>query len=164
MNSEYQAQDVLVALRRIIRATDIQSKRIAKSCGLTIPQVMVLRSIGELGDVALKRVSTEVSLSQATVTTILNRLEQRKLIVRVRSTKDKRIVNAQLTPQGVEILETVPSLLHELFIERFEELAYLDQKALFDTLSQLTVMMDVQGLDASPFLDIVSPEVSMLSD
>ena len=76
-------REVLVFLRRIIHATDLQSKRVAKVCGLTIPQVMVLNSIDQLGDVTVKRISDEVSLSQATVTTILNRLEDRGLLVEV---------------------------------------------------------------------------------
>ena len=114
--------DVLVSLRQIMRATDLQSKRMIKVCGLTTPQVMVLRAIKKLGDVTVKRVSREVSLSQATVTTILNRLEERQLIERVRSSSDKRIVNARLTVEGREVLSTTPPLLHEKFIERFESL------------------------------------------
>lgn len=101
-------QDVLIALRRIIRATDLQSKRISKSCGLTIPQVMVLRAIENLGDVTVRKISSDVSLSQATVTTILNRLEDRQLVERVRSTQDRRIVNARLTEAGRDILNTAP--------------------------------------------------------
>lgn len=154
--THHQAQDVLIALRRIIRATDIQSKRIAKSCGLTIPQVMVLRSIGELGDVTVKRISTEVSLSQATVTTILNRLEDRGLVVRVRSVRDKRIVNARLTVEGELILGSVPALLHERFNERFDTLSPQDQEALVNTLNKLAAMLDVDSLDASPLLDLAS--------
>ena len=91
---------VLMALRQIIRATDLQSKRMTKVCGLTIPQIMVLRGIEKLGDVTVKRVSQDISLSQATVTTILNRLEERQLIERVRSATDKRIVNAPPDPSG----------------------------------------------------------------
>jgi len=160
MNDTYQAQDVLVALRRIIRATSIQSKRIAKSSGLTIPQVMVLRAIGELGDVTVKRLSADVSLSQATVTTILNRLEARKLVIRVRSITDKRIVNARLLPDGESILKAVPALLHERFIERFDQLPLLDQRSLVDTLSKLAQMMDAENIDAAPMLDINSPPAS----
>lgn len=156
MVDQYQAQDVLVALRRIIRATDIQSKRIAKSSGLTIPQVMVLRSIGSLGDVTVKRLSEEVSLSQATVTTILNRLEARGLVVRVRSDKDKRIVNARLLAGGEQILKAVPPLLHEKFIDRFDSLPLSDQRQLVDTLTQLARMMEAEALDAAPMLDIGS--------
>lgn len=163
MVDQYQAQDVLVALRRIIRATDIQSKRIAKSSGLTIPQVMVLRSIGTLGDVTVKRLAEEVSLSQATVTTILNRLETRGLVVRVRSARDKRVVNARLLPEGETILHSVPALLHERFIERFDKLPILEQQSLVDTLGKLAQMMDAESIDAAPMLDIAEAAPNLIA-
>ncbi len=146
--------EVLVSLRRIIRATDLQSKRILKVCGLTIPQVMVLRSIETLGDVTVKRIADNVSLSQATVTTILNRLEDRHLVDRVRSQADKRVVNARLTPVGQQTLETAPTLLHEEFINRFEALADWEKTQILSALQRVATMMDAESLDAAPLLDI----------
>jgi DNA-binding MarR family transcriptional regulator len=147
-------QDVLVSLRRIIRATDLQSKRMLKVCGLTIPQVMVLRAIETLGDVTVKRISDAVSLSQATVTTILNRLEDRKLVERVRGQTDKRVVNARVTPVGRETLETAPPLLHEQFIERFDALDDWKKTQILSSLQHVATMMDAESLDAAPLLDI----------
>lgn len=146
--------EVLVALRRIIRATDMQSKRMVKACGLTIPQVMVLRAIADLGDVTVRRVSSHVSLSQATVTTILDRLEARELVKRVRSEVDKRVVNARLTPLGKQVLAEAPALLHEKFIERFDALDKSDQGRILAALQQVAEMMDAEGIDAAPLLDV----------
>ena len=147
-------QEVLVTLRRIIRATDLQSKRVFKVCGLTIPQVMVLRAIETLGDVTVKRISDDVSLSQATVTTILNRLQDRGLIERVRSQVDKRVVNARLTEIGRDTLSTSPPLLHEQFIDRFESLDEWEKTQMLSTLQRVATMMDAELLDAAPMLDI----------
>jgi DNA-binding MarR family transcriptional regulator len=150
-------QEVLVELRRIIRATDMQSKRIVKACGLTIPQVMVLRAIADLGDVTVRRVAGHVSLSQATVTTILNRLESRELVIRVRSNKDKRVVNARLTQSGWETLNSAPALLHEKFIERFEGLGKHQQGEILMALQRVAEMMDADAIDAAPLLDVNQP-------
>ncbi len=154
MNSELCWHDVLVSLRRIIRATDLQSKRILKACGLTIPQVMVLRAIETLGDVTVKRISDDVSLSQATVSTILNRLQDRDLIQRVRFQADKRIVNARLTEKGRGVLETSPPLLHDKFIARFDALADGEKGQILSSLQQVATMLDAESLDAAPLLDI----------
>ncbi|WP_370583980.1 MarR family winged helix-turn-helix transcriptional regulator [Motiliproteus sp. SC1-56] len=151
--------DVLISLRRIIRATDLQSKRMVKSCGLTIPQVMVLRAIDLLGDVTVKRISDDVSLSQATVTTILNRLEDRKLVERVRCQSDKRIVNARLTDCGREMLMSVPPLLHEKFIERFDALEDWEKTQIISALQRVATMMDAESIDAAPLLDIAPTRV-----
>ncbi|RRJ82938.1 MarR family winged helix-turn-helix transcriptional regulator [Aestuariirhabdus litorea] len=146
--------EVLISLRRIIRATDLQSKRMSKECGLTIPQVMVLRAIHTLGDVTVKRISDDVFLSQATVTTILNRLEDRKLVARIRAQSDKRIVNARLTEAGAELLHKAPPLLHEKFIERFEGLDTWEKTQILSSLQRVATMMDAESIDAAPLLDI----------
>ncbi|GAB3489036.1 MarR family winged helix-turn-helix transcriptional regulator [Marinomonas epiphytica] len=157
MSNPQHLHDVLVHLRRIIRATDLQSKRVVKACGLTIPQIMVLRSIEELGDVTVRRISDSVSLSQATVTTILNRLEDRKFVERVKAQKDKRIVNARLTEVGRTILDTAPPLMHEKFISEFESLAEWEQTQMLSSLQRIAMMMDAESIDAAPLLDINSP-------
>ena len=148
--------DVLVSLRQIMRATDLHSKRMAKLCGLTIPQVMVLRAIKKLGDVTVKKVSQDVSLSQATVTTILNRLEERGFIERVRSLADKRIVNARLTDKGCDILATTPPLLHEKFIERFDAMEDWEKTQLLSALQRIASMMDAEDLKVAPVLDVAA--------
>mgnify|MGYP003625391057 CR=1 FL=1 len=153
-------QDVLVSLRRIIRATDLQSKRILKASGLTIPQVMVLRAIDALGDVTVKRISDAVSLSQATVTTILNRLQDKGLIERVRGQADKRVVNARLTTVGCEVLADAPPLLHEQFIDRFESLADWEKTQILSALQRVATMMDAEHIDAAPLLDIAPANTS----
>ncbi|ADZ90326.1 MarR family winged helix-turn-helix transcriptional regulator [Marinomonas mediterranea] len=153
--------DVLVNLRRIIRATDLQSKRVVKACGLTIPQIMVLQAIEELGDVTVRKISDNVSLSQATVTTILNRLEDKKLVERVRAQKDKRIVNARLTEVGQSTLGNTPPLLHEKFINEFNALERWEQTQMLSTLQRIALMMDAEKLDAAPLLDIDSPNLSI---
>ena len=151
-------QQVLVSLRRIIRATDLQSKRLVKECGLTLPQVMVLRAIDALGDVTVRCISEHVSLSQATVTTILDRLESRGLVERVRSRIDKRVVNARLTERGQETLRGAPTLLHEQFVERFEALAPGEKTQVLSALQRVARMMDAQGIDASPLLHLEEPQ------
>ncbi|PKR55792.1 MarR family winged helix-turn-helix transcriptional regulator [Thalassospira marina] len=147
-------QDVLVTLRQIIRATDLHSKRIMKVYGLTIPQIMVLRAIGELQNVTVKRISTHVSLSQATVTTILNRLEQRGLMERRRSTTDKRVVNTELTDTGRDIIANAPDLLHEEFIRQFEELPVWEKTQMLSSLQRVAAMMHAEKIDAAPLLDV----------
>mgnify|MGYP000047096295 CR=1 FL=1 len=159
MSNSQHLHDVLVTLRRIIRATDLQSKRVVKACGLTIPQIMLLRSIHLLGDVTVKKLSDDVSLSQATVTTILNRLEERKFVERVRSSQDKRIVHARLTDAGIAILATTPPLMHENFIETFHDLQAWEQTQILSSLQRVAVMMDAENLDAAPLLDINSPSL-----
>lgn len=148
------SHEVLVALRRIIRATDLHSKKISKESGLTVPQVIVLQSIRDLGEVTTGRISERVSLSQGTVTSILDRLESRGLIERYRSAEDRRVVHERLTKQGRTVLRKAPPLLHERFVQAFSDLTPAKQKTIIKTLEEIAEMMGAKHIDAAPLLDI----------
>lgn len=147
-------RDVLVALRRIIRATDIHSKRVAKESGLTTAQIVVLQAVRDLGEVTTGRISNEVNLSAGTVTTIMDRLEARGLIERYRSERDRRVVHARLTAAGAARLKRSPALLHERFIEAFTRLDPSEQDRILRTLDEVAEMLGAGEIDAAPLLDI----------
>ncbi|MGK0500229.1 MAG: DNA-binding MarR family transcriptional regulator [Oceanicoccus sp.] len=146
--------EVLVSLRRVIRATDLHSKYLAKTTGLTTPQILLLQSIRDRGQVTIGELATEINLSQATVTTILDRLEKRKLVYRERSAQDKRKVHAYLTDSGAETLKAAPTPLQEHFTRQFGDLQNWEQTMIIASLQRVAQMMDAQHIDASPVLDI----------
>ncbi len=147
-------EEVLVALRRVIRATDLHSKHLAKTTGLTTPQILLLQTIRDKGEVTIGEIANEMSLSQATVTSILDRLEKRDLVYRERSKEDKRKVHAYLTDQASEILKEAPIPLQEHFTRQFIDLQEWEQTMIISSLQRIAQMMDAQYIDASPVLDI----------
>src|SRR5690554_503300 len=149
-------EQVLVALRRVIRATDLHSKQLSKHVGLTGPQLLIMRTIRDLGEVTIGTIADHVSLSQAIVTTILDRLELRELVYRVRSTVDKRKVHAHLTEEGAELLARAPLPLQDNFIRKFQNLDQWEQTMIISSLQRVAHMMDADGIDASPVLDVGS--------
>lgn len=148
------ADDVLVALRRIIRATDLHSKYLFKSSGLTMAQVLLMRSIRDKPGVPIGDLAQDIQLSQATVTTVLDRLEKRKLISRERSTSDKRKVFITLTDSGRDLVGKSPVPLQEHFIQNYSKLKDWEQTLILSSLQRVAEMMDAGSLDASPILDI----------
>ena len=143
-----------MALRRVIRATDLHSKHLAKTTGLTAPQILLLQTIRDKGEVTIGELANEISLSQATVTTILDRLEKRELVYRERSKEDKRKVHAYLTDRAGEILKEAPIPLQEHFTREFGDLQKWEQTMIISSLQRVAQMMDAQHIDASPVLDI----------
>lgn len=146
--------EVLVSLRRIIRATDIHSKKLSKHSGLTAPQLLILMAIEKLGDVTIGTVAKDVNLSQATVTTILDRLEKRNLVMRVRSEVDRRRVHAQLTEEGKRVVCDAPSPLQESFVAQFDTLPEWEQTMILSSLQKLAELMQASDIDASPVLHV----------
>jgi DNA-binding MarR family transcriptional regulator len=152
---------VLVALRRIIRATDIYSQKLRKTVGLTTPQLLVLRAVAHADDVTASRVARDLSLSQATVTTLVDRLESGGFVTRARSEEDRRRVFVRLTTAGREALSLAPDLLQDRFVRRFERLEEWERSMITAALQRTAALMDAADLDAAPVLlvgDVVPPD------
>lgn len=147
-------EEVLVALRRVIRATDMHSKHLAKTTGLTAPQILLLQNIRDKGQDTIGDLASQISLSQATVTTILDRLEKRELVYRERSMEDKRKVHAYLTEKGTEVLKDAPIPLQEHFARQFGDLQEWEKTMIISSLQRVAQMMDAEHIDASPVLDV----------
>jgi len=147
---------VLTSLRQVIRATDLHSSHLARTAGVTAPQLLLLQAIQSRAGATVGELAAQISLSQATVSTILDRLEKRELIYRERSTLDKRKVHAHLTLTGVEVLRGKPVPLQEHFSQQFAELQEWEQTMIVSALQRIACMMGAQHLDASPIL-VVGP-------
>ena len=144
--------DVLIAIRRIIRSVDLHSKQLVKQFGLTGPQLIVLREVSQSEETSASELSRNVSLSQATVTGILDRLEKRGLIFRRRSNRDRRRVPVKITEAGEHLLDQTPPLMQESFSEQFLGLQSWEQHMILGSLHRLVAMMDAKQLSAAPML------------
>jgi DNA-binding MarR family transcriptional regulator len=161
----------------VIRAIDLHSRQLVRSHGLTAPQALILKEIVSSGEISVGALAQRVSLSQATVTDILNRLEKRTLITRERSSADRRRVLVCPTPQANATIESGPPLLQEDFARRFSRLEDWEQTLLLASLQRIASLMDAQRLDASPVMTaggvtasselveaMVDPEQASLAD
>ena len=147
-------REVIAAIRRIIRATDVHSRQLVKHSGLTSAQILIMNAIGSDRFHNTSKIAEEVALSPATVTNILDRLEHREYIERQRDERDKRKVNIWLTDKGREVLNNAPTLLQQSFIARFDDLETWEQNMIVASLQRVALLMNAHELDASPVLDV----------
>ena len=143
---------VIVALRRITRAIDLHSRGLMQAIGLTAPQLAALQAVQRLQPIAVGALAKAIHLSQATLTGILTRLQNRELISRSRSGTDRRAVLVELTDQGSAILESAPSLLQDRFRRELLKLQEWEQTQMLATLQRMASMMDAEEIDAAPVL------------
>jgi len=155
-------QELLIALRKVIRAIDLHSKHLSKTSGLTSPQLLIMLEIDKVAGVNSSQVAKMVNLSAATVTNILDRLENKNLISRVRDTQDKRKVGLYLTDNGKALLLNAPQALQEHFIEKFSNLAQWEQSQLLSSMERLSEMMDANEIDAAPLLELNAMSASSI--
>jgi DNA-binding MarR family transcriptional regulator len=146
--------EVLTALRRVIRAADLHSKYLEKTAGLTAPQLLLLQILRDRGETTSGELARAMTLSQATVTTILDRLEKRLLVSRRRSQTDKRKVYTALTEAGEQAVRAAPTPLQHHFVRQFQDLHDWEQAMIIASLQRVAQMMDAQHLDAAPLLDV----------
>ncbi|MCB1392402.1 MULTISPECIES: MarR family winged helix-turn-helix transcriptional regulator [unclassified Nitrobacter] len=143
----------LRALRRVLRATEIGSRRLALATGLTTSQWLVLREIDARTETTPSVIAQALQFSQATVTTIVDRLAALNLVQRQRSASDKRQCLLTATPTGREVVTNAPDLLHLTFTSRFIQLPQWEQAMILAAVERLAMLMDAQNIDAAPLLD-----------
>jgi DNA-binding MarR family transcriptional regulator len=116
---------------------------------------LLLRAIRDYPIATLGELAEKISLSQATATTILNRLETMDLAKRYRSELDRRKLHVELTEKGKGILENAPLPLQAQFIEQFEGLKTFEQTAILSSLQQVAEMMQTQSASRSGETDVL---------
>jgi DNA-binding MarR family transcriptional regulator len=145
-------REILVSLRKIIQATDLHSRSLNKKFGLTGPQLIVLEEIHNHGQISVTGLAKAISLRQATVTDIINRLEKRGYLTKRKSVSDKRQVRISLSDEGRKVLALTPPPLQETFTERFAKLEDWEQLMLLSAFERVVSMMSAEEIDASPIL------------
>lgn len=156
MNTQF-ADDMLRAIRQIVRRISEHSRHLSRSVGLTVPQLVCLKAIDELQaaappDATVATLSAKVELAPATVSRIIDRLVRAGLVSRVRQPGDRRKVCITLTATGKERLESVPMPLQEQFIQRLATLPPSECAALLEALRRISQLMDATELDVAPML------------
>lgn len=145
LDSRSLCDDVLSAVRRIIQLIDLHSKHLVKKFGLTGPQLIILQEIARTGEISASEIAKAISLSQATVTGILDRLEKRELVLRRRSHHDRRRVILKITPSGSSLLQAAPPPMQERFTYRFVRLQKWEQYMILSSLHRILAMMGPEG-------------------
>ncbi|SCW47945.1 DNA-binding transcriptional regulator, MarR family [Sphingobium faniae] len=143
----------LRALRRVLRATEIGSRQLATATGLTPSQLLVLREIDTRGSATPGTIAQALQFSQATITTIVDRLESLGFVRRQRSQRDKRQFHLSPLPEGKAAIADAPDPLQMTFTDRFVALPPWEQAMILAAVERLATLMDAQNIDAAPLLD-----------
>ncbi|TYB85588.1 MarR family winged helix-turn-helix transcriptional regulator [Oceaniovalibus sp. ACAM 378] len=142
----------LIALHRILRATEHYARKLAQAAGMTPAQLRVMQIVDERDSATPKTLANQMGVSQATVTTLVDKLVGRGLVERVSSQVDRRQINVVMTAVGRTVLAHAPDALQQRYVLAFAKLADWEQAQLVSSLERVAFMLDAQSLDASPVL------------
>ena len=143
----------LIALRRILRATEMFGREITQTAGVTPVQCRVLQIIGETGQTTAKTIAQRMRVSQATVTSLVDKLVRDGMVLREKSTLDRRQTNIHITTKGKKTLADAPDPLQQRFVRKFSAMEDWEQAMLVASLERIAAMLDAEDIDASPVLD-----------
>lgn len=151
---ETRSETALIALRQILRATEMNSRALAKAANLSPSQLIMLQVLSRSEGLTPGAIAKSLSISQATVTAMIDKLSGRGLVERQRDTTDKRRIIVRITPNGETTMASAPDQLQENFVNRFENLPEWEQSFLIAALQRTASLLDAELIDAAPVLDI----------
>ena len=132
------------------------TKEVARRADLTGPQLTVLKVLEGVGDLSLSELSERIRAQNSTVTGIIDRMEREALVVRARSTEDRRVVHIQLTEKGARIARDIAVEPMEVFRSALESLSAGEMRDLLRILTKIAlrvqgiVKRDVDGKERGP--------------
>jgi MarR family transcriptional regulator, organic hydroperoxide resistance regulator len=137
--------EILDNIRRVFQVVNEQSKQVERDTGLTGPQVWAIKVIAEQGKVRVSELAKRMYLHPATVGGILDRLEKRGLIFRIRSSSDRRVVE-ELTAEGQQLVQHSPEVASNKIAHGLETLPFAELATIHHGLERLTGILDAKGM------------------
>jgi DNA-binding MarR family transcriptional regulator len=147
---EIPVQDIVDAIRRLIRSVYRDSQKISRRFGLTGSQSAVMRNLLAEGPLSSAALSRKLYVTAANITGIVDRLEKRRLVKRIRQTGDRRVTMIGLTESGKTLAQKLPDPFENRMIEALSRMEASDVRNLGAALHQINRLIDVSDSDESP--------------
>jgi len=146
--------DILIKLRKIVRSVNLESKRVEKEQGVSIPQLLCLQFLAEQEDYRTNASKLKIflNLNASTISGILKRLEKKGLVAKLPKDSDKRVTLISLTANGMELIKSAPITFQEKLSKKLQALPPEKLQTIIDGIDILTNIMEVDEIDASPII------------
>jgi len=145
-------------IRRVFKAVNDHSKKAEHETGITGPQLWAIKIIGDMSPVKVSDIARRMYIHPATAVGILDRLESRNLVKRVRSKDDKRVVKVTLTDDGKKLVKKSPEVAQGLLVKGLEVLSVERLQEIYSALEELVHILGAQEL---PPQLLLSPRVKL---
>ena len=144
----------MISIRKIVRAINLESKRIEKDYGLSIPQLLTLKFLEEKVEYksTMKEIKEHLSLNASTVSGIVARLESKGLIARLPNPNDKRSTPIILTSGGNKLIKQTDESLHERVMSKSNSLTDEEYQQILVSFKTIIKIFDIDDIDASPII------------
>ena len=140
-------RDIIYQIRRLMQAGELFTKELNKTYQVSAPQLHCLLALHENGPLPPSQIARHIMVKSSTVTGIIDRLEQKGLVARLRNSPDRRVITIQLTEAGKELAQNAPPPIQHKIVDGIKKLPEGEIKQIILSLSKLTHMLDVYDLE-----------------
>ena len=148
--SEAVIYNIVDSIRRLVRAVYLDSQKMSKQFGLTGPQSSVLRNLVNDGPMSSADLSRMLYVTPANITGIIDRLEIKGLVKRIKKQGDRRVALITLTESGHQLGRSIPDQIINLFIYELGDLELKHLKLLSGAMNQVLNLIDAKGVEETP--------------
>jgi len=126
---------------------ELYTKELNKKYSVSAAQLNCLLALYEYGPLPPSQIAKHMMVKSSTVTGVVDRLEQKGLITRIRNSPDRRVITIQLTDTGKRLAYNAPPPIQRKIIKGLEKLSQKEVNRIVLSLTKLTDMLDVLDLD-----------------
>ena len=142
-------KDIIYSIRRLMQAGELYTKELNKVYNISSAQLNCLLALYESGPLSPSQIAKLILVNSSTVTGIIDRLESKGLVKRLRISKDRRVITIELTKNGQVLAEHAPPPIQQKIIDGLNKLSKEEIDTISATLLKLTNMLDVQDLEVT---------------
>ena len=142
-------KEIIYAIRRLMQAGEHYTKELNKIYNVSAAQINCLIALRENGPLSPSQIARYVMVNSSTITGIIDRLEKKGLVERMRLSHDRRVITVELTNNGKILAENAPPPIQQKIIDGLNKLSPTEIDHIALTLKQLIDMLDVQDLDVT---------------
>ena len=142
-------REIIFSIRRLMQAGELYTKELNRIYNVSSAQLNCLLALYENGPLPPSQIAKHILVNSSTVTGIIDRLEQKDLVKRVRNSPDRRVITIQLTQPGKMLAENAPPPVQQKIFDGLTRLSQNEIDQIANTLTKLTNMLDVQDLEVT---------------
>jgi DNA-binding MarR family transcriptional regulator len=146
---EKRTKEIVFSIRRLMQAGELYTKELNKVYNVSSAQLNCLLALSEYGPLPISHIANHILVKGSTVTGIIDRLEKKDLVRRLRTSKDRRVITVELTETGTVLAENAPSPIQQKIIDGLNSLSERQITQIANSLSKLTNMLDVQDISVT---------------
>jgi MarR family transcriptional regulator, organic hydroperoxide resistance regulator len=143
-------KDIVGSIRKLVRAVYLDSQKMSRQFGLTGPQSVVMRLLLNNGSMSSAELSRLMYVTPSNMTGIIDRLEKKGLVERVRRERDRRIALIVLTENGREMSKNVPDPIEKKLIKQLTDLENEHVQILAMAMNQILNLIDTKDIEEIP--------------